>query len=116
MVRRGILWDGPIQAKTGAVQFLNRVPGFGWTSRLLEGEKRIEWFGQSISDRPAYLPWVCCLNSDEGWKTVSSLFSLAVTVPADLTLPAGGTLLEDTNWDIQFQIDQLRLMVEFGLR
>ena len=28
MVRRGILWDGPIQAKTGTVQFLNRVPGF----------------------------------------------------------------------------------------
>jgi hypothetical protein len=28
MVRRGILWDGPIQAKTGTVQFLNRVPRF----------------------------------------------------------------------------------------
>ena len=70
----------------------------------------------TVSYRSAYLPWVCCLNSDEGWKTVSSLFSLAVTVPADLTLPAGGTLLEDTNWDIQFQIDQLRLMVEFDPR
>ena len=29
--------------------------GLGWTARLLEDEKRIEWFGQSASERPPYL-------------------------------------------------------------
>ena len=86
----------------------------GWTARLLEGEKRIEWYELPAADRAPYLPWVCCENTPDGWKSVSTLFSIPVTVPADLTLPDGGTLLEETNWDVQFQIDQLKLAVGTG--
>ena len=86
----------------------------GWTARLLEAEKRIEWYELPAADRAPYLPWICCENTADGWRSVSTLFSIPVPVPADLTLPEGGTLLEDTNWDIQFQIDQLKLAVGTG--
>ena len=86
----------------------------GWTARVLEGEKRIEWYGLPAADRAPYLPWVCCENTAEGWRSVSSLFSIPLPVPADRTLPGGGTLLEDTGWDVQFQIDQLKLAVGTG--
>ena len=86
----------------------------GWTARLLEGEKRIEWYGLPVSDRAPYLPWICCENTADGWKSVSALFSIPMAVPADRTLPGGGTLLEDTGWDVQFQIDLLKLAVGTG--
>ena len=86
----------------------------GWTARLLEAEKRIEWYELPASDRAPYLPWVCCENTAEGWRSVSALFSIPLPVPADRTLPGGGTLLEDTGWDVQFQIDQLKLAVGTG--
>ena len=86
----------------------------GWTARLLEGEKRIEWYELPAADRAPYLSWVCCENTADGWKSVSALFSIPVTVPADLTLPEGGTLLEDTGWDVQYQLDLIKLAVGSG--
>ena len=86
----------------------------GWTARLLEGEKRLEWYVLPAAERVPYLPWVCCENTADGWKSVSTLFSIPLPVPNDLTLPEGGTLLEETNWEVQFQLDQLKLAVGTG--
>ena len=86
----------------------------GWTARLLEGEKRLEWYALPAAGRPPYLPWVCCENTPDGWRSVSTLFSIPIPVPAGLTLPKGGTLLEDTGWEVQFQLDQLKLAVGTG--
>lgn len=86
----------------------------GWTAGLLEGEKRLEWYAMPAAGRRPYLPWVCCENTADGWKSVSTLFSIPLPVPADLTLPEGGTLLEETNWEVQFQLDQLKLAVGVG--
>ena len=86
----------------------------GWTARLLEGEKRLEWYVLPAAEKAPYLPWVCCENTADGWKSVSTLFSIPIPVPSDLTLPEGGTLLEETNWEVQFQLDQLKLAVGTG--
>ena len=86
----------------------------GWTAGLLEGEKRLEWYGMPAAERQPYLPWVCCENTADGWKSVSTLFSIPLPVPADRTLPVGGTLLEETDWEVQFQLDQLKLAVGTG--
>ena len=86
----------------------------GWTARLLEGEKRLEWYVLPAAERAPYLPWVCCENTPDGWKSVSTLFSIPIPVPAGLALPDGGTLLEETNWEVQFQLDQLKLAVGTG--